>query len=73
MFESFAMVSKRSFTAYAWILWCCRSDDEDDDEGGEGVCEQQKQPTLQESQYVKQIGKFCQQIPWDTYWEQDEM
>lgn len=35
-----------------------RSDDEDDNEGGEGVCEQQKQPTLRKSSYVKQIGKF---------------
>jgi len=35
-----------------------RSDDEDDDEGGEGSCEQQEQPTLRKSIYVKQIGKF---------------
>jgi hypothetical protein len=35
-----------------------RSDDEDDNEGGEGLCEQQKQPTLRKSNYVKQIGKF---------------
>jgi len=35
-----------------------RSDDEDDDEEGEGLCEQQEQPTLRKSTYVKQIGKF---------------
>jgi hypothetical protein len=36
-----------------------RSDDEDDDDGGgAGLCEQQEQPTLRQSSYVKQIGKF---------------
>jgi len=35
-----------------------RSDDEDDDEEGQGICEQQEKPTLQKSSYVKQIGKF---------------
>ena len=35
-------------------------DDDDDDEGGEGLCEQQEQPTLRKSSYVKQIGKFWQ-------------
>ena len=43
-----------------------RSDDEDDDEEGQGICEQQEKPTLQKSSYVKQIGKFWQQIPWDV-------
>ena len=33
-------------------------EDDDDDEGGEGLCEQQEQPTLRKSSYVKQIGKF---------------
>ena len=41
-----------------------RSDDEDDDDGGgEGLCVQQEQPTLRQSSYVKQIGKFWQQVP----------
>jgi len=37
-----------------------RSDDDDDDEeeGGERLCEQQEQPTLRKSSFVKQIGKF---------------
>ena len=42
-------------------------DDDDDDEGGEGLCVQQVQPTLRKSNYVKQIGKFWQQVPWDAY------
>jgi len=35
-------------------------DDYDDDEegGGEGLCEQPEQPTLRKSTFVKQIGKF---------------
>ena len=36
-------------------------------EGGEGLCVQQKQLTLRKSNYVKQIGKFWQQVPWDAY------
>jgi len=38
-------------------------DDDDDDEGGEGLCVQEEQPTLRKSNYVKQIGKFWQQVP----------
>jgi len=33
-------------------------DDDDDDGGGAGLCEQQEQPTLRKSRFVKQIGKF---------------
>jgi len=50
-FETFAMVFKRPSVLF-------RSDDEDDDEEGAGLCEQQEQPTLRKSTYVKQIGKF---------------
>lgn len=54
------------------VLFRSDDEDEDDDEGGEGSCEQQQeQPTLRKSVYVKQIGKFWQQIPWDMYYEQD--
>jgi len=42
-------------------------DDEDDDKEEEGLCEQREQPTLRKSSYVKQIGKFWQQIPWNMY------
>ena len=38
-----------------------------DDDGGEGLCVQQEQPILRKSSYVKQIGKFWQQVPWDAY------
>lgn len=41
------------------VLFRSDDEDEDDDEGGEGSCEQQQeQPTLRKSVYVKQIGKF---------------
>ena len=53
-------------TFYDMCMTCVlfRSDDEDDDDddvdGGKGLCGQQEQPTLRESTFVKQIGKFWQ-------------
>jgi hypothetical protein len=37
-------------------------EEEEEEEEEEGVCEEQMQPTLRKSSYVKQIGKFLQQI-----------
>ena len=57
------MVFKRPFCGMCMTSVLFRSDvdeDDDDDEGGEALCEQQdeEQPTLRKSSYVKQIGKF---------------